>query len=91
MRPSKDGVSHLSSKAFHVVLLSVEGIFCDKKGKVGVLDTQLLDALVKEISDLLPNGEGVGTKDVAACTAPKAKVKLDALASIAASLFRAAI
>ena len=30
--------SYLCCKAFYMVLLSVEGVLCDKQGKVGILD-----------------------------------------------------
>lgn len=40
-----------------MVLLSVEGILCDKEGKVGILDPQGLDSLVKEGSNSLPDGK----------------------------------
>lgn len=51
------GRSHLCCKAFYVVLLSVKGILCDKEGKVGILNPQCLDPLVKEGSYSLPDGK----------------------------------
>ncbi len=60
--------SYLSCKAFHVVLLSVEGVLGDKEGEVGILDPQLLDTLVKEGCDALPDRERIWAQNVAACT-----------------------
>lgn len=58
---------YLSCKALHMVLLSVEGVLGDKEGEVGVLDPQLLDTLVKEGCDALPDRERIWAQNVAAC------------------------
>ena len=65
---NKEGV-YLCSKALHMVLLSVQGLFCHKQWEAGILDTQLLDLCVKEGRDGFPDEERAGTQDIAACKA----------------------
>ena len=59
------GVACLWSKAFDVLLLSVELCLRDKHGEVAVLHTKLLDPRVEELRDGLPEAKRPWAQDVA--------------------------
>jgi hypothetical protein len=44
-----------SGETLNVVLLALQNILRNKKGERAVLDTKLLDLLVQEVLNLLPN------------------------------------
>lgn len=58
--------SNFRSKVGDVSLLSLQGLIGDKDRKIGIADSQLLDLLVKEGLDKLPDRISPGTENVTA-------------------------